>query len=53
MTIIEVRKGNRVESVVDNGCRGRKKIIEKTDRNFVREGGIRKEHRNKCIWVLA
>jgi len=38
---------------VDNGYRGREKITEKADRNFVRERGIRKKHRNNCIWVLG
>jgi len=48
MTIIEEGKGSRVGSVyfVDSGCRRRKKIIEKADRNFVREGGIRKKYRD-------
>jgi len=54
-TIIKKGKGSRVGSVyfMDNGCRRRENIIKKTDRNFVREGGIRKEHRNKRVWVLA
>jgi len=33
---------------MDNGCRGREKIVEEADRNF-RERGNGKEDRNNCI----
>jgi len=44
-----------VESVyfTDNGCRGREKIIEEADRNFLRKEGNGKKNRNNGIWVLT
>jgi len=51
--IIAEESGYRkeVESVyfMDNGCRGREKIIDEADRNFMREGGNEKKDRNNCI----
>jgi len=34
---------------MDNGCRRREKIVEETDRNFMREGENGKKDRNNCI----
>jgi len=46
MIITEEREyREEIESVyfMDNGCRGREKIIKEADRNFMREGGNEKE----------
>jgi len=56
MIITEEREcREEVESVyfTDNGYRGREKIIEEADRNFMRKGRNRKKNRNNCIWVLT
>jgi len=34
---------------MDNGCRGREKIVEEADKNFMKEGGNGKKDRNNCI----
>jgi len=56
MIITEEREyREEIESVyfTDNGCRGREKIIEETDRNFLRRRGNGKKNRNNCILILT